>query len=108
MRSGTLLAEKGLLGTHLPGCVGVGQGGCAFAVSGKGGVKCRVSSDFCLRLFPQSVLALSTYVPVRRLVTWYGKLSVGSVVSVQIVLVIRVWSKMVCVWWCFKIQLFFW
>lgn len=74
----------------------------------QGRVKCRVTSDFCLSLFLQSVSVLPTYVLMCRPVIWYGKLSAGNVVSVRIVLVIRVWSKTVCVWWCFKIQPFLW
>lgn len=52
---------------------------------------------FCFSLFLQRVSALSTYVLVGRLVTWHGKLSVGNAVSVQTVLVIRAWSRTVCV-----------
>lgn len=52
---------------------------------------------FFFFLFLWSVLALFPYMVVCRLVTCSGKLSIGHVVSVQVVLVIWVWSKTVYV-----------
>lgn len=84
------------LGTHLPRVQSSRTGWMCLAVPGKGGVKCRVSSGSVSPCFCR-VSALSTYVLVDRLVTWHGKLSVGNAVSVQTVLVIRAWSRTVCV-----------
>ena len=76
---------------------GTATGGQALAVSGKGGVKCVVSSGFVSACFSRVFQLFPLSAGVRTGYTVGGKLSVGTVVSVRIALVIRVWSKTACV-----------